>query len=305
VRKSVGLTIVVILAVLCLAGVVIYGQDIILYVKLYQAYRTAQRFRAEYPHLARDVAFHPDMEPRLDVYSPAEGEEHPVLIFVHGGSWKSYDKNLFAPVATRFLPEQMVVVIPDYTLYPDAGYEQMAHEVAAALSWTLDNIDQYGGNPQRVVVAGHSAGAHLAGLAIMNPRFLATYGHSSDEICGYVGLSGVYDVQAEFDYWQARGSTPELILGVMGGEQNFDIASPIHYVRADLQPVLLIHGDKDQTVPVEIGMGFHAALQAAGAESALTLYPGAGHSDYLFAALADENAPIVTNLSSFVKTCRP
>lgn len=304
-RKSAGLTIVVILAGLCLAVFVVYGQDIIFYVKLYQAYRTAQRFRADNPHLARDVAFHPDIEPRLDVYSPARGDEHPVLVFAHGGSWKSYNKNLFAPVATRFLPEDMVVVIPDYTLHPDARYEQMAHEVAAALSWTLDNIDRYGGDPQRVVVAGHSAGAHLSGLAIMDPRFLATYGHSSDEICGYVGLSGVYDVQAEFDFWQTRGSAPEVILGVMGGEQNFDIASPIHYVRADLPPVLLLHGDDDQTVPVEIGTGFHAALQAAGAESALTLYPGSGHSDYLFAALADESAPIVTDLSAFVKSCRP
>jgi acetyl esterase/lipase len=305
VQKPVGLIIFVIVAGLCLAVILAYRQEISFYVKLYQAYRTAQRFRADYPHLGRDVAFHPNMEPRLDVYSPAEGSAHPVVVFVHGGSWKSYDKNLFAPVATRLLPENIVVVIPDYTLHPEARYEQMTHEVAAALSWTLDNIDRYGGDPQRVVIAGHSAGAHLAALAIMDPRFMATYGHRSAEICGYVGLSGVYDVQAEFDYWQSRGSAPQVILDVMGGEQNLDIASPIRYVRADLPPFLVIHGDDDQTVPVEIGTAFHAALQTAGAESTLGLYPGSGHSDYLFAALADESAPVVTDILSFVRSCRP
>jgi acetyl esterase/lipase len=305
VQRYAALAIAVILVGLCLVVSLVYGEDIIFYVKLYQAHRTAQRFRADYPHLARDVAFHPEMEPRLDVYSPAEGEGHPVLVFVHGGSWKSYDKNLFAPVATRFLPEDMVVIIPDYTLHPDAGYEQMAHEVAAALSWTLDNVDQYGGDPQRVVVAGHSAGAHLAGLAIMDPRFLDAYGHSSDEICGYAGLSGVYNVQTEFDYWLAKGMTSQVMLDVMGGEQNFETASPVHYVRASLPPILIIHGDDDQTVPIEIATDFYAALQAAGADSALTLYPGAGHSDYLFAALTDESAPAVTDLLTFVQACQP
>jgi acetyl esterase/lipase len=294
----------IVLFLALLAGIwLAFGDGISFYVKLLRAYRTGKRFYEQYPHLERDVAFHPDMAPRLDIYSPAQGEGHPVLIFVHGGSWKDYDKELFAPVAQKLLPEDMVVVIPDYTLYPEAGYEQMTREMAAAISWTLDNVAQYGGDPRRVVVAGHSAGAHLASLAILDPRFLSSLGHSSDEICGWIGLSGVYDIQAEYDYWVAKGTKPKVILEVMGGQQNFEQASPVRHARADLPPLLIIHGDEDKTVPVEISKGFHEALQAAGAPSTLTIYTDTGHSDYLFAALAQDRARVVSDIVQFVHGC--
>lgn len=269
--------------------------------RLFKAYRVSRQFYAEYEHLEKDVVFHPGMAPRLDVYSPPSGDGHPILFFVHGGSWKDYDKALFAPVAMKLLPEGMVVVIPSYTLHPDAGYEQMAREVAAALSWTLDNVARYGGDPARVYVAGHSAGAHLAALAVMDPRFLAAYGHSAADVRGLVGLSGVYDTQAEYDYWQAQGVYPEVLVDVMGGEERFAAASPISYVRPELPQVLLIHGDEDETVPVGIATAFHAALQAVGASSTLTVYAGSGHTDFLFAALTAERAPLIVDLVAFVR----
>jgi acetyl esterase/lipase len=302
-RRATRLSFIVILLGLGVGVYLAYGDEIAFYVRLFRAYRTARRFYASYEHLARDVAFHPEMEPRLDVYSPPSGAGHPVLVFVHGGSWKDYHKELFAPVAMRLLPEEIVVVIPDYTLHPGAGYEQMASEVAAAVSWTLDNIEQYGGDPRRVVVAGHSAGAHLGLLAAMDPRFLGEFGHSSAEVCGLLGLSGVYDVGAEYDFWRAKGTTPEVMLSVMGGQGSFAQASPLSYVRGDLPPVLLIHGEEDKTVPAAISADLYAALEAVGAQSELKIYPGAGHSDFLFTALAEERAPVVADLAAFVQRC--
>jgi hypothetical protein len=161
-----------------------YRETLSFFLNLYRAHRIGQAFYRNYDHVSRDVPFHPGMAPRLDVYSPVDGDEHPVLVFIHGGSWHQYHKRLFAPVAMKLLPEGMVVVIPDYTLYPGARYEQMANQVAAALSWTLDNIEQHGGDSRRVVIAGHSSGAHLAGLAVLDPRFLAPYGHAGTELCG-------------------------------------------------------------------------------------------------------------------------
>jgi len=281
-----------------------FGDDIVFYVNLLRAHQAGRRFYAQYPHLERDLAFHPQMDPRLDVYSPAEGDGHPVLIFVHGGSWKDYDKELFAPVAQKLLPEDMVVIIPDYTLHPDADYEQMAREVAATISWTLENANRYGGDPQRVIVSGHSAGAHLSALALLDPRFLEALGHSSDEICGWIGLSGPYDIQAEYNYWVGRGTAPEVMVEVMGGQENFDRASPVRYVRPGLPPLLIIHGDEDETVPAAISVGFHQALQAAGSSSTLIIYPGTGHSDYLFAALTEDRAQVVRDIAGFVQDCR-
>jgi acetyl esterase/lipase len=294
-------------ALIAVAGIaaLLKREDLSWYIRLFRAYRVGKRFYAEYPHLARNVAFHPEMAPRLDVYSPESGSGHPVLVFVHGGSWDSYHKELFAPVAMKLVPEGMVVVIPDYTLYPDAGYEQMTREVAAAVSWTLENVTAFGGDPGRVIVAGHSAGAHLSALAIMDERWLEAAGHSSREICGWVGMSGVYDVQAEADYWRARGDEPRTMTAVMGGAQRFGQASPISYVRPDLPPVLLIHGQEDKTVPVEIAVDLQARLQGAGANSELKIYPQAGHTDFLFDALLEDRAPVVADLAEFVHQCQP
>ncbi len=286
-------------------GIAQFREDISFYANLYRANRVGKQFYAQYEHLARDVQFSPDMTPRLDVYSPPEGDNYPVLLFVHGGGWDKYDKELFAPVAKQLLPQGMVVVIPNYTLYPDAGYEQMASEVAAALSWTLENIDRYGGDPTRVTIAGHSAGGHLAGLVVLDEHFLQAFDHRTDEVCGFVGLSGVYDVNAQFAFEQSKGSDAPVMTAVMGGRDNFEKASPISYITPFAPPALLIHGEQDTTVPASMSQAFHEALQSAGALSELRLYPDKAHSDYLFDALVDEQAPIIQELTRFVTGCLP
>jgi len=275
------------------------------YLKLYKAHRIAKKFYREYEYLNRDIAFHPNMDVRLDVYSQPEGRNHPALLFVRGGAWGAFPKELFAPAAMKLLPEEMVVIIPDHTPYPHAGYEQMAHEVAAALSWTLENIKQYGGDPRRVVIAGHSSGGHLVGLAVMDPRFLEVYGHTKDEIHSVIYVSGGYDLQAQYAYEQTRNSRKstklmKTMVGLTGGVENFPKASPISYVQRDLPPTLILHGGEDQTVPVEIAQDFHAALQKAGASSQLKIYPGRGHSEMLFSALAEERPELVVDISDFV-----
>ena len=291
------------LILLAATAALVYGERAIYTLKILNATRVGQQFRQTYAHATRDVVFNPAMTPRLDVYSPASGDKHPVLIFVHGGGWKDFDKTLFASVAQKMLPENLVVVIPDYTLYPDGDYRLMAREVAAVIAWTLDHIASYGGDPQRVVVAGHSAGAHLITLATLDPSYLAEFGHRSDDLCGLVGMSGVYDINAQFAFEQANGREAPVMTTVMGGRENFAATSPISYVRPNAPPILLIHGDQDETVPVSISQNFQAALQAAGARSNLIIYPGAGHSDFLFAALTEPSPRIVTDLARFTEQC--
>ncbi len=210
-------------------------------------------------------------------------------------------------MAMKLLPG-MVVVIPDYTLYPNAGYEQMTQEVAAALTWTLENIHQYGGDPERVVIAGHSSGGHLVGLTVMDPRFLGELGHKSDEVCGMIGLSTGYDIHAQYAYEQSKNGTGDThlmktMVGVMGGKENFSKASPINYTRSALPNTLLIHGDADQTVPITQALEFRKAMQNAGAKCELKIYPDQGHSEILFNALMEQKSQIVTDLSAFVHRC--
>lgn len=282
---------------------VLNREDIVFYWNLWRASRAGTEFYENYEHIGRDIAYHPTSDERLDVYSPATGDNHPVLIFVHGGGWDSYDKKIFTPVAMKLLPHDLVVVIPNYTLYPDAGYVEMADQVAATVAWTIDHIAEYGGDPDRIVLSGHSAGGHLAGLVTMDERWLAAYDLTPAALCGFIGLSGVYDVNAQMAFERAKNSTAPVMTAVMGGEDNFTAASPITYVTADRPPVRLIHGDAEATVPLSISQEFAVALDAAGIPNELIVYPGKGHTDFLFQALTDADAPIVPDIVTFVQGC--
>ncbi|MFW5785915.1 MAG: alpha/beta hydrolase [bacterium] len=292
------------------------------YFNLWRASRAGDRFYRNYEPGERDVAFTEVSDVRLDVYSPVEGDGHPVLIFVHGGGWDKYDKQLFAPVAMQLVPRDMVVVIPDYTLYPDATYREMSREVAAAVAWTFDRIDAYGGDPDRIVLSGHSAGGHLSGLVAFDESWLAEHDRSPAELCGWVGLSGVYDVDAQMAFERAKGGEAPIMTAVMEGEDNFPAASPISYIRggaaasegasgraaahgAEAHPpvIRLIHGALDETVPLSMSEDFASTLEAAGLPVELTIYPESDHADFLFEGLTDDNAQVLLDLTETVRGC--
>ena len=269
--------------------------------RLWRAHRQANRFYADYPWVTKNIAYHPGMPRRLDVYRPEQGTGHPVIVYIYGGSWSSGNKELYAPAAQRFVPSGFVLVIPDYTLHPQAGYPRQTEEIAAALAWTLDHIADYGGDPRRVVLAAQSAGAQISGLALLEPRWLAAYGHSAADVRGFVGISGVYDFEAVLAYHSASPRARKLLSAILGGEDKAGQASPIRYVSAQCPPALLIHGDADTTVPIEVGRQFHERLTAAGVNSEFVTYPGAGHADILFRALTEKPPQLIDDIVGFVQ----
>ncbi len=290
------------------AGVSLYlrhREEIDYYVRLLHAKVTGDLFYSRYPHLAKNAAYGPGAAERLDVYRPASGSDHPVLIYIHGGSWNTGNKELYAPVAQRLLPEGTVVVIPGYTLYPGATFRQQAAEVARAVAWTLENVSRFGGDSRRVILGGQSAGGHLSALALFDPQYLAAQGHSAAEVCGWYGIAGVYDIGALMEFEWAHGRSGEIVAGAMEGPGNFAAASPLAYARADLPPALIIHGDADTTVPLSISEMLHARLSGVGASSKLLVYPGAGHSRLMFDALAQNPSRLVQDLSEFARNCAP
>jgi len=299
----------VVLAVLALAALVVLAArtpilpEARFFFRLFRAHRQAKRFYAECPWVTKNVAFHPDIAPRLDVYRPETGTGHPVLIYVYGGSWRSGNKELYAPAAQRLLPSGLVLVIPDYTLFPKAGYPRQTEEIAAAIAWTLDHISDYGGDPQRVVLAAQSAGAQIAGLALLEPRWLAAHHHTIAELRGFVGISGVYDFGAVLAHYGANPQAREMLVEILGSLDNAGPASPISHVTPDAPPALLIHGDADTTVPIGIGRQFHERLQAAGVPSEFITFPGAGHADILFRALTEQPPRLFDSIVSFVSRC--
>ena len=288
--------------------------EIVFNARLLYATFVANQFYNSSPNITKNIAFSANPNLTLDVYQPTAPGPHPVLIWVYGGSWSSGSKELYAPVAQMLLPQNFVIVIPNYTLFDankprsaDAPIAfQQAQQVADAFVWTRENIARFGGDPAQIVWGGHSAGAQLTGLATFDPKYLETRGHSPQEICGWYGISGPYDINAQLAYeMNVKGNKGELLYGVFGTRDGMNAASPSAYIKANVPPTLLIHGSADQTVPLATSENFQNALQSAGARSNLKIYDGAGHSGILFDALAEPKPRLLQDLANFAAQCKP
>ena len=284
----------------------LYRDDILYTLRLLNAKRIADEFYASSPNVTKNIAYGNLPREKLDVYQPSAPGPHPVMIWVHGGGWNSGDKELYAPVAQKTLSENIVIVIPSYTLHPEANAFQQAAEIARAFVWTRENISKYGGDPKRIILGGQSAGAHLSGLVALDPEYLAALNHSTREICGWYGIAGPYSIPQQFEYQRnVKHDDARLLIEHFDGQENFARGSLNDYVRSELPPILLIHGDQDETVPLSISENFQNELHAKGAPSELKIYRGAGHAGLLFDALAQEKPTLLQDLTFFAKSCAP
>lgn len=280
--------------------------------RLLNAKLVADRFYSTYAGITKNIAYGTTPRETLDVYQPADTGQHPVLIWVHGGSWISGHKELYAPVAQKVMAERIVVVIPNYTIALNAASNDhplaflQAAEIAQVLAWTRENISKYGGDPNRIVMGGQSAGAHLSALVLLDPEYLAALHHSPQEICGWYGIAGPYSIPAQLEYERnIHKNNGQLLFDVFGSQDNFLRGSPVTFVHPNLPPVLLIHGDADETVPLAVSYDLQNALEGVGAKSELKVYAGAGHAGLLFDALAEEKPKLVQDLLAFAKQCPP
>jgi acetyl esterase/lipase len=160
-----------------------------------------------------------------DTATTTSNNQLPVVLFCHGGIWATGEKWHYAPLATRLAQAGIVTAIMNYSLYPTAQASEMAAEVSQALTWTLDNISRFGGDPGNVTLTGHSAGAQLCAMALLNRACSlqgkeerkgsekliteAEVGFSSAFNDGrmprrFVGMAGVYDIAKHYEYEQGR-----------------------------------------------------------------------------------------------------
>ena len=131
---------------------------------------------------------------KLDLYLPRDRKNFPVLIFLHGGSWRTGDRSIYGALGDRFAREGIGVAIPSYRLMPGNPHPAQIEDVAAAFNWVFRNIAQRGGDPARIYLAGHSAGAHLAALLALDEKYLSKFDLPRSSIRGVIAMSGIYDV---------------------------------------------------------------------------------------------------------------
>ncbi|HMI07967.1 MAG TPA: alpha/beta hydrolase [Flavobacterium sp.] len=185
-----------------------------------------------------------------------KGEKQPVIIFVHGGNWNTGNKNSYGLLGRNFARKGIITVIPDYTLSPNADYDAMAKEIAAAIRWTKENISKYGGDPNQVFITGHSAGGHLAALAVMNPK----YGIAPKSISGII-LNDAAGLDMK-NYLEENPPTGEhdYLATWTDNPQQWQDASPIYFLDKDTPPFLVYVGRKTYASIKTANSRFLAAL---------------------------------------------
>ena len=211
--------------------------------------------------------------PRLlvDVHVPAGGaDDAPVLLWFYGGSWSSGRRQDYGFAARAFASFGFVVVVPDYRLVPHVRFPNFVEDAAAAAAWAVANVARYGGDPARVAVAGHSAGAYIAAMLALDARWLRAVGVG--RISAAVGLAGPYDFHpfTTASTHAAFGAAPDPLA-----------TQPITFVRRDAPPMLLATGDADLTVRPRNSIRLAEALHAAGAPATLRRYPDLTHAGIL------------------------
>lgn len=153
------------------------------------------------PSCQLEVAYGSDPTEKLDIFMPAPppngraGARAPVLVFIHGGYWRSLDKSDHSFVAPAFTQAGVCVVVPNYALCPAVTIADITRQMAAALVWTFRNIGQFGGDPNRITVAGHSAGGHLVAMLLTQPWSQLAADLPSQVIKNGLSISGLFDLE--------------------------------------------------------------------------------------------------------------
>lgn len=180
--------------------------------------------------------------PTLNVFAPRKQfeTERPVLIYVHGGYWNSGSKELYGFFGRNFAKHGVVTVIPGYTLSPTANYDTMTQQIAEAITWTQNNIEQYDGDPTQIYLTGHSAGGHLVALAALNPK----YGIDPSSIKGII----LNDAAALDMYHFLQENPPtekhNYLTTWTEDPKTWKAASPIYYLSEDSPKFKIYLGSK-------------------------------------------------------------
>ena len=202
-------------------------------------------------------------EPRqvLDLYPSPDRRHDTVVVFWYGGSWRSGSKQTYRFMGRALSSLGYTVVVPDYRLYPQAIFPAFIDDAAAAVKWVRDNLQ-----PRRIILMGHSAGAHIASILVLEPHYLAAVGLSLADIAGFVGLSGPYDFTPHPDLRPVFGSAP-------ASQWN-----PVDLVTSpQAVPLMLVHGRRDHIVKLSNLYTLQKAVTTAGGRVETQIYPWFGH----------------------------
>ncbi|MBR0657086.1 alpha/beta hydrolase [Plastoroseomonas arctica] len=245
---------------------------------------------------ALDRAYAPGPRGGVDLYwpqSPAPGT--PILVFFYGGNWRTGDRADYRFAGEAFAGRGYITAVPDYRVFPEGRFPRFVQDGAAAVAGIRALVAAQGlpaDGP--LILAGHSAGAHLAMLLALDPRWLAAAGLPRCGVSAVLGLAGPYDFLPI--------EAPD-VRAVFADAADLRDTQPITFASADDPPAVLLHGTGDTVVRSANSERLAQALRSAGGTASLRLYPGAGHSEIVAALAAPLRgvAPVLADADTLLR----
>jgi acetyl esterase/lipase len=244
--------------------------------------------------VARDESYGDDPRQKMDIYAPtgaSAAQPVPTLVFFYGGGWDSGSRDVYGWAAQALAAQGFVVALPDYRLVPEVRFPGFIEDAAKATARAADLVPSLGGDPDRLGVIGHSAGAHLAMMVALDRRYMAAVDRPG-LIKAAAGLAGPYeflplDVKASIE---AFGRAPDPTL-----------TQPITFARADAPPLWLGHGTDDAVVHAEDTRLLCERMDEVGGTCTARFYEGLNHADLVatFSPLFRKKAPVLAEVSDF------
>ncbi len=244
--------------------------------------------------VARHVRYGAHPRQQMDIFAPRGGSRPwPVIYFVYGGSWNMGERGYYEFAGRALAAAGFVVVIADYRLVPEVEYPTFLDDCAAGFAHVVTHVAEYGGDPSRIALMGHSAGAYSAVMLILAERYLRAMGFA-DRVKAVVGLSGPYDFYP-FDV--------DVSIRAFGATADPKATQPVNLVRGDLPPMFLATGDIDTLVYPHNTVALAAKLRSSGNSVVETHYKGIGHPGTLLAlgAFGRRSATVLTDTVAFLK----
>ncbi|MBW8815411.1 MAG: alpha/beta hydrolase [Caulobacterales bacterium] len=245
--------------------------------------------------VARGEAYGPNARQRLDVYAPRGGRTSaPIAVFFYGGAWDSGRRQDYNWVGRALASRGFVTVVADYRIYPEVRYPTFLEDGAKAVRWAVDHGRAYGGDPHRIVLIGHSAGAYNAVMLGLDGRYLAADGVDPKVVRAVAGLSGPYD------FLPLKG---DITHRIFGEAPDLPATQPLSYVGPGSPPAFLATGDADQMVWPKNTVALAAKLRAAGVDVEERHYEGVDHVRMVLALSRPlrGRAPVLDEMTDFLR----
>ncbi|WP_421989766.1 alpha/beta hydrolase [Roseococcus sp.] len=219
---------------------------------------------------AEGVAYGPGPRQLLDVYAPVpQGRPAPVVVFFYGGNWDSGDRADYRFVGASLAARGCLALVPDYRLHPQVRFPDFLRDCALAVAWARENARRWGGDPARLFVMGHSAGAYNAAMLALDPEWLGAVGMvPRRDLAGAVGIAGPYD------FLPLRSA---MLMDLFGPEAMRPRTQPIAFADGGNPPMLLLHGASDTLVEPGNTIRLAERIRSRGGSVKERIYPDLGH----------------------------